>query len=60
MALFKNVVSECELAFSKDSLLGIINRLKANVIKTGLKRIEQAYSRILMKEVKEKLQLESD
>ena len=56
---FKNVVHEHESLFKKDSYLSLIQRLRHNVIKFGLKKINMSYSRISIADIKAKLSLEN-
>jgi len=46
LVLFKSVVEKYNDTFQKDKTLNLINRLRRNVIRTGLRRINLAYSRI--------------
>lgn len=57
---FKQVVERHEALFKKDKTLTLINRLRYNVIKTGLRSINLAYSRISLKDICAKLGLESE
>merc|ERR1711979_45749 len=45
--------------FKKDKTLTLINRLRYNVIKTGLRSINVAYSRISLQDIATKLGLET-
>lgn len=45
--------------FAEDKLLTLVSRLRQSVLKTGLRRINAAYSRIHFSDVAQKLQLES-
>merc|ERR1712060_600215 len=56
---FKEVVQQHEALFKKDKTLTLINRLRYNVIKTGLRGINVSYSRISLQDVCNKLGLES-
>lgn len=59
LTTFTRVVQEYERSFVKDQTLTLVNRLRYNVIKTGLRRISLAYSRISLEDIKTKLGLES-
>lgn len=56
---FKKTITTYKANFVKDGLLNLINRLHQNVIKTGLRRINISYSKISLKDIAEKLHLES-
>merc|ERR1719305_1833180 len=56
---FKNVVEQHNALFKKDKTLTLINRLRYNVIKTGLRSINLSYSRISLKDISAKLGLET-
>merc|ERR1712151_787205 len=56
---FKDVMNRHEKRFRKDKTLTLINRLRYNVIKTGLRSINLAYSRISLQDICNKLGLES-
>lgn len=58
LAAFKSVADEFAAGFAKDGLLSCINRLRHNVIKTGLRNINVAYTRISVADVCAKLNLE--
>lgn len=57
---FKNVMSQFKSIFVKDKTFTLIVRLRHNVIKTGLRKINLSYSRISLADVCQKLQLESE
>jgi len=59
LTAFTGVVKEHEALFKKDKTLTLINRLRYNVIKTGLRSINLSYSRISLKDICAKLGLES-
>jgi len=59
LAAFQNVVKEFEAAFRRDKTYTLIQRLRHNVIKTGLRKINVSYSRIGLSDVCEKLHLDS-
>lgn len=56
---FKEVVEKHIALFKKDKTLTLINRLRYNVIKTGLRSINLSYSRISLQDISMKLGLES-
>lgn len=56
---FKECTLKNEALFKKDKTLTLINRLRYNVIKTGLRSISLAYSRISLQDICTKLGLES-
>merc|ERR1712187_325109 len=56
---FKGVIERHEALFKKDKTITLINRLRHNVIKTGLRSINLSYSRISLKDISTKLGLES-
>jgi 26S proteasome regulatory subunit N3 len=56
---FQTVMTDHQALFKKDKTLTLINRLRYNVIKTGLRSINTAYSRISLKDICTKLGLES-
>ncbi|CAE7390487.1 Rpn3 [Symbiodinium sp. CCMP2456] len=56
---FKECTKTYEALFKKDKTLTLINRLRYNVIKTGLRSICLAYSRISLQDICTKLGLES-
>jgi len=57
---FKGVIERHEALFKKDKTLTLINRLRYNVIKTGLRSINLSYSSISLKDICAKLGLESE
>jgi len=57
---FRTVVESHKALFQKDKTLTLINRLRYNVIKTGLRSINLSYSRISLKDICQKLGLESE
>lgn len=57
---FKEVIAGHEALFKKDKTLTLINRLRYNVIKTGLRSMNLSYSRISLKDICAKLSLESE
>lgn len=56
---FHSVVKAHEDNFRRDKTLVLIQRLRHNVIKTGLRKINTSYSRISLKDICTKLSLES-
>jgi len=57
---FKGVIERHQALFKKDKTLTLINRLRYNVIKTGLRSINVSYSRISLQDICTKLGLESE
>lgn len=55
---FRAVVAEHEATFQADRNLSLIQRLRHNVVKTGLRAINVAYSCIHLKDVAEKLSID--
>jgi 26S proteasome regulatory subunit N3 len=56
---FNATLQRHEALFKKDKTLTLINRLRYNVIKTGLRSINTSYSRISLQDISKKLKLES-
>merc|ERR1711972_1203798 len=56
---FKEATERHEALFKKDKTLTLINRLRYNVIKTGLRSINLSYSRISLQDICTKLGLET-
>merc|ERR1711972_882263 len=56
---FKETTQKYEALFKKDKTLTLINRLRYNVIKTGLRSINLSYSRISLQDICTKLGLET-
>jgi 26S proteasome regulatory subunit N3 len=56
---FKNVVTTNQEVFKQDKTYTLIQRLRHNVIKTGLRKINTSYSRISFDDICAKLHLES-
>jgi len=56
---FKEVTLQYEALFKKDKTLTLINRLRYNVIKAGLRGINLSYSRISLQDICTKLGLET-
>ena len=59
MDKFKGLLQKFSGLFQQDKVLSLIHRLQHTVIKFGLKKINVAYSKISLKDVKDKLSLES-
>ena len=59
LAGFSSLVSTYTETFRRDKTLHLIGRLRANVIRAGLRRIAAAYSRIALSDVAAKLGLAS-
>lgn len=59
LSAFQAVVKQNEETFRKDRNLALIQRLRRNVIKTGLRKINLSYSRIHLSDICTKLHLES-
>lgn len=57
---FKDVLVKYENMFVKDNNYTLIQRLRHVVIKIGLRKINLSYSRISLKDITEKLKLESE
>jgi len=59
LAAFHNVVEQYGNVFRQDQTYTLIQRLRHNVIKTGLRKINLSYSRIHLSEICAKLHLDS-
>jgi len=59
LATFGQVTSRHKEVFDRDGLESLIVRLRANVIKAGLRKINLSYSRIALADVAAKLRLDS-
>ena len=57
---FQNVVEANKATFHKDSTLTLILRLRQNVIKTGIRMMSLSYSKISLRDICIKLDLESE
>jgi len=57
LVLFKQLMEKYAEVLTKDKTLNLIARLRRNVIRTGLRRINLAYSRISLEDVAKKLGL---
>ena len=53
--LCRQVAEQFDEVFRKDRTHNLINRLRHNVIRTGLRRVNIAYSRISLADVAKKL-----
>ena len=56
---FDSVVNEMRATFVRDDLLSLVERLRHNVLKTGLRRLTVAYARISLADVAQRLRVES-
>ena len=56
---FKSIIAKYTDRFERDDNLFLINRLRHNVIKFGLRKINLSYSRISLEDIRAKLGLES-
>ena len=59
LAAFHGVVSEYKANFLADGTLSLVQRLRTDVIKTGLRMINKSYSHISLEDVRAKLHLDS-
>eukprot|EP00798_Chlamydomonas_sp_ICE-L_P009324 gene9324-16457_t len=59
LVAFAETASRHDAVFRSDATRNLITRLRHNVIRTGLRRINLAYSRISLKDVAAKLHLDS-
>ncbi|KAI9475194.1 proteasome regulatory subunit C-terminal-domain-containing protein [Coemansia mojavensis] len=60
LAKFQEVVGKYQDRFLKDNVLALIQRLRHNVIKAGIRSISVAYSRISLRDICLKLHLDSE
>ncbi|WFD25334.1 26S proteasome non-ATPase regulatory subunit [Malassezia nana] len=60
LSLFQATLQEHEVLFLRDKTYSLILRLRHNVIKTGIRRISLAYSRISLTDITRKLHLDSE
>lgn len=60
VAEYDKVSASFAKVFERDDLLTLIERLRSSVIKTGLRNISLAYSRISFKDIMEKLELKTE
>ena len=58
--LFNDTINKYQNIYLNDGLIKILLRLKHNVIKTGLRKINKSYSKISLNEIKNKLNLDSE
>lgn len=59
LVAFKNCLKKHNETFVRDKTLNLILRLRNNVLKTGLRKINLSYSRISLDDIAAKLQLDS-
>jgi 26S proteasome regulatory subunit N3 len=59
MEKFRALLKNNAKVFTADKNMALVHRLKHTVIKFGLKKINIAYSRISLKDIQDKLGLES-
>ncbi|MDP2435829.1 MAG: 26S proteasome non-ATPase regulatory subunit [archaeon] len=59
LASFQQVVADDHPTFHQDDTLVLISRLRASVIKAGLRKIGLAYTRISLADIQSKLRLDS-
>ena len=59
MDTFKKILHKYEKVFIQDKNYTLIMRLKHTVLKFGLKKLNISYSRISLKDIQEKLSLDS-
>jgi len=60
LSAFNEISSKYEKIFLQDKMNTLIVRLRHNVIKTGLRRINVSYSKISIKDICQKLHLDSE
>ncbi|KAE8227950.1 hypothetical protein CF326_g7134 [Tilletia indica] len=60
LSLFQQTLQSHATQFQSDRTYSLILRLRFNVIKTGIRMISLAYSRISLKDITQKLNLESE
>lgn len=60
VADFDKVTKQYNTFFERDDLMTLVNRLRSSVVKTALKNINLAYSKISFKEIMKKLELKSE
>ncbi|PAV91826.1 hypothetical protein WR25_18986 [Diploscapter pachys] len=56
--IFNKVIEKYSAAFEADETMTLIVRLRQNVIKTALKQISSVYSKIFIKDIAKKLQMD--
>jgi 26S proteasome regulatory subunit N3 len=59
LGAFGSAAARWEAALRSDSTLGLVTRLRHNVIRSGLRRVALAYSRISLEDVAARLGLPS-
>jgi len=59
METFKKILSKFEKIFIADQNFNLIARLKHTVLKFGLKKLNISYSKISMKDIQNKLKLDT-
>lgn len=59
LGAFETVVNTYKAAWQRDDVSSLIARLRNNVIKTGLRKINLSYSRISLQDIASKLNLDS-
>jgi len=59
LQLFNKVLEDFAPVFKKDSTYTLVQRIHQNVIKTGLRRITHAYTKITMSDICSRLQLDN-
>lgn len=59
MEKFRQLLQKYAKLYTADKNLALVHRLKHTVIKFGLKKINISYSRIYLRDIQEKLGLES-
>ena len=60
LAQFQSTLSEYRSQFTEDKTYTLILRLRQNVIKTGVRRLSLSYSRISLRDICVKLNLDSE
>jgi 26S proteasome regulatory subunit N3 len=58
--MFQETLATCASQFQKDETYTLINRLRHNVIKTGIRMVNLSYSRISLRDICIKLSLDSE
>ncbi|XP_049849653.1 uncharacterized protein LOC126319968 isoform X1 [Schistocerca gregaria] len=59
LGAFNRYIAHHDAVFTRDKTINLIQRMRNNVIKTGLHKISLSYSRIHFKDICEKLKLDS-
>jgi len=57
LAIFSDVLAKYKADFVRDDLFSLVTRLRANVIKIGLRKVNSSYSRISIQDICNKLKL---